>query len=892
MAERSGPFKVILQQLERRASPDTLGDPTATRVQAEVARLFQLDEDTASSIVSAMPIVVLDGLDVRTAGVVRERLACLGEAGCRVVTTDDRVDTIPRVNWPELPPIARVPDEPTGPAGVPAGSAASAGLVCPCCHAALRLLPATSGADAFMGSPAPTASAARSAAPEPRHEPRHEPSSHLGRGLDARATLEPRHEPSSHLGRGLDARTAPEPAPRPEPSRREAAPPSRAEPVARARSLSSSDEDWLSPPRPASLPSEEPRSTPAAAPTLAAAAPPLPAAPPPKGSGRFDDAALLALREPKQPAPVLQLEDDLDELDLDEPSPAPRGARAAAAPGASASFHGESAEDPFGELAPPAPSARGAVNGRAAPTSRGSSSFHDESADDPFGELAPPAPSARGAPARAASTSRGSSSFHDESADDPFGELAPPAPSARGAVNGRAAPSRDPFEDSLLDLPEPATARPAERAPSGGSRPAERDPLEDSGSDVLDVPPPHRRGASPFASAHRERSSSALDDDDLDVLDDEPRLLDSDDEAPRGRSAPAAAATKPRGRGLLDSDDDPLGGLGDEPARGAPTRPGRAPGRGAPPAGGLLDDSVEAPPGPARRRSSGGGAGPDLDDVLSMFGPEDGRPLDDGAGLEPAPLDLSPDRGGRGRPPRRGGADDDLSDILEPLDPNEALEIIKTQRPPARGGRGSTSGVNGRANQGGLEALDEDEAFALLQSDEADPPAPRRKKSRGVPFPASGEDVGLLESGGRPARKKTDPFARARKTLAEERVAPAPTRRERSEPRTDARTEARTDARTDARRTGPRAAVPEAPAPSGGGDHGLVLSRIADAEKKEEAAELIAQIKGCAVDEARRLTDRTIIPVLKGVSRETAEHHLERFKRIKVAGRVTTRQRS
>ncbi len=827
MAERSGPFKVILQQLERRASPDTLGDPTATRVQAEVARLFQLDEDTASSIVSAMPIVVLDGLDVRTAGVVRERLACLGEAGCRVVTTDDRVDTIPRVNWPELPPIARVPDEPTGPGGVPAGAAAAAGLVCPCCHAALRLVPATSGADAFMASPAPTASAIRSAAPEPRHEP------------------------SSHLGRGLDARAAPEPAPRPEPSRREAAPPSRAEPVARARSLSSSDEDWLSPPRPASLPAEEPRPAPAAGPPRAAAPPPPPAAPPPKGSGRFDDAALLALREPKQPAPELQLEDDLDELDLDEPAPAPRGApaRAAAAP-------------------------------------RASSSFHGESADDPFGELAPPAPAPRGAPARAAATPRASSSFHDESADDPFGELAPPA--SRGAANGRAAPSRDPFEDSLLDLPEPAPGRPAERGPSGGSRPAERDPLEDSGSDVLDVPPPHRRGASPFASAHRERSSSALDDDDLDVLDDEPRLLDSDDEAPRGRGAPPAAATKPRGRGLLDSDDDPLGGLGDEPARGAPTKPGRAPGRGAPPAGGLLDDSVEAPPVPARRRSSGGGAGPDLDDVLSMFGPEDGRPLDDGAGLEPAPLDLSPDRGGRGRPPRRGGADDDLSDILEPLDPNEALEIIKTQRPPARGGRGSTSGANGRANQGGLEALDEDEAFALLQSDEADPPAPRRKKSRGVPFPASDEDVGLLESGGRPARKKTDPFARARKTLAEERVAPAPTRRERSEPRA----EARTDARTDARRTGPRASVPEAPAPSGGGDHGLVLSRIADAEKKEEAAELIAQIKGCAVDEARRLTDRTIIPVLKGVSRETAEHHLERFKRIKVAGRVTTRQRS
>ncbi|MCW8141601.1 MAG: hypothetical protein KIT58_22080, partial [Planctomycetota bacterium] len=84
---------------------------------------------------------------------------------------------------------------------------------------------------------------------------------------------------------------------------------------------------------------------------------------------------------------------------------------------------------------------------------------------------------------------------------------------------------------------------------------------------------------------------------------------------------------------------------------------------------------------------------------------------------------------------------------------------------------------------------------------------------------------------------------------------------------------------------------PGGAAPSGEGEHGLVLSRIADPEKKEQAAEIIAEVKGCSIDEARRLTDRTIIPVLKGVSRELAEHHLEKFKRVKIAGRVTTRQR-
>ena len=59
----------------------------------------------------------------------------------------------------------------------------------------------------------------------------------------------------------------------------------------------------------------------------------------------------------------------------------------------------------------------------------------------------------------------------------------------------------------------------------------------------------------------------------------------------------------------------------------------------------------------------------------------------------------------------------------------------------------------------------------------------------------------------------------------------------------------------------------------------------------EDTLEIIAEVKSCNLDEARRLTDRTIIPVLKGVSREVAEFHLEKFKRVKIAGRVTTRQR-
>jgi hypothetical protein len=39
-----------------------------------------------------------------------------------------------------------------------------------------------------------------------------------------------------------------------------------------------------------------------------------------------------------------------------------------------------------------------------------------------------------------------------------------------------------------------------------------------------------------------------------------------------------------------------------------------------------------------------------------------------------------------------------------------------------------------------------------------------------------------------------------------------------------------------------------------------------------------------------RLTERTIIPVLKGVSKDEAETALERFKKAKLSGRVTTRR--
>jgi hypothetical protein len=102
-----GSFRIVLAAVEGRAA-DVLGDPCGDRVRWELVRLFHADEATASSIVAAVPVQLLDGLDGRTAELVRERLQPLVAAGARLVTTDDPCGTLPRVNWPELPEVVRL----------------------------------------------------------------------------------------------------------------------------------------------------------------------------------------------------------------------------------------------------------------------------------------------------------------------------------------------------------------------------------------------------------------------------------------------------------------------------------------------------------------------------------------------------------------------------------------------------------------------------------------------------------------------------------------------------------------------------------------------------------------------------------------------------------------
>jgi ribosomal protein L7/L12 len=93
----------------------------------------------------------------------------------------------------------------------------------------------------------------------------------------------------------------------------------------------------------------------------------------------------------------------------------------------------------------------------------------------------------------------------------------------------------------------------------------------------------------------------------------------------------------------------------------------------------------------------------------------------------------------------------------------------------------------------------------------------------------------------------------------------------------------------------PAAAPKQAPAPAEEADaeapatdtYNVFLSKITSNDKKEQAAKLISEMKGCAIDEARELAGRLIIPLMKDVAKSDAEAALTKFKAIKVTGRMT-----
>lgn len=71
------------------------------------------------------------------------------------------------------------------------------------------------------------------------------------------------------------------------------------------------------------------------------------------------------------------------------------------------------------------------------------------------------------------------------------------------------------------------------------------------------------------------------------------------------------------------------------------------------------------------------------------------------------------------------------------------------------------------------------------------------------------------------------------------------------------------------------------------GDCNLFLQPVSDDENLNDVISLLAEIRNCSEDEAEDLTNRPIIPVIKGVTEESAEELLSRFKDLGAGGNIT-----
>ena len=304
------------------------------------------------------------------------------------------------------------------------------------------------------------------------------------------------------------------------------------------------------------------------------------------------------------------------------------------------------------------------------------------------------------------------------------------------------------------------------------------------------------------------------------------------------------------------------------------------------------DDDV---PGAADSGPTSFRKGMPYDEAAKLFESGDTEPLDDGDGLFPVTDPSSLEGGDLGleapdsqevraadlaaaaretAPPDMAASDSASNADLRKLDFQETVDMLGDDRGVRKKRR------SGRLMRRGLVPMAaSDEDFDPLGNS----PGPRDAKSgrlkRSDPLLRDDQSSDQSRSG----RTGVDPFARARsgRTKADPFDSGSvgqmdSSRFNSSEP----------DVLASPRLGG----GPSGPVKEGGGEYGLVLSRISNDSKRDEAARLIAEIQGLGFDDALRLTERTIIPVLKGVSKETAETHLEEFKRRQITGRVTKRR--
>lgn len=88
----------------------------------------------------------------------------------------------------------------------------------------------------------------------------------------------------------------------------------------------------------------------------------------------------------------------------------------------------------------------------------------------------------------------------------------------------------------------------------------------------------------------------------------------------------------------------------------------------------------------------------------------------------------------------------------------------------------------------------------------------------------------------------------------------------------------------------PAAASGKAPAAAAEGDFTVFLSPPKGADKKQQAAEIIAEIQGISVKDALALAGKMIVPVVKGVTEKEAHVVRDKFKDAGLSCRITQKR--
>lgn len=956
-------------------------DPSRTlRVQSELSRLFQVDDRTASSIVSAVPIVVFDNVEPLIALRIRERLKVLDEAGAVFVTTDGESEEIPRINWPEMPEFAQIAtdefhaeaakkDDPAPESKAEAAPVAAAKdgpsgyqefnrFSCPTCGEHFAICKVGEDVDGPVGS-----TAAIPATPPSR-------SNTSSRRVSRRETRSYRRV----------ADTEPAPA-------------ESAESLSASRTFSF--EDPLLKARQATQDITSGRHGSETTPESETKTPDT-------TNARATD------RLTSDPTKVLQRDGDagepsslemptLDSTDTKDETLVTHTTAKTAAPGkeedpfkGSKLFDSNEIEAPKNIASSPTlpPPSRDPI------TDSGEFSFSSDSEldhktlfdEDELAAMDAPGESSGEVP-RSDDSSLPDDPFGDDDDDDDFNlfESAEVEPVTTPRANPRNPLENESFSDQELDEMVAAKESGTEDVSlfESNRAPRKSDPFKQTRADDYDENDPFADDNDPFAEDE--------DDDDEDFLlgkssrrkretrpDDSGSMFDDSEEQPRSKQAIRdemadevssvladsndsfegsgfKAANRSRddfdGLGLGDSDDDLMriedsgsfvddresqsgsfdemdsglldsgedddfddfdeGGATHVGMSGSALRDSKSLDEAAMEA--FDEDSDEddfsdfdsvtdmsSRSGEHRRGTPALGFRRDMpyDEALKLFSNEDLNPLDTGEGLLAEPLESL-------------SASNTQLEALDHVDSAEMKQALKGNTEMAAAP--VTDDLNDSQSNDDWRRLEFGETYAMLDNKQRSRKERRsgRLKRRGlVPLNASDEDFDLL--GDSPAKntksgrqKRSDPDASAAEVAKKEKTGRASKRVDPFARANSARTKKADPFESEEMLESSRLSAAEnsaakkrsvsskkrrAPVKSEPGEYGLVLSRINNDGKRQEAAALISDIQGSHLDEALRLTERTIIPVLKGVSKELAERHLESFKNKQISGRVTRRR--